>query len=66
MVVGFMLTAMMTIPPMIALKFFDADVGLIVLFPFVEFLFVGTFILFYCRIFWLHLEYAMTDRLDGH
>lgn len=66
MVVGFLLTAILTVPPMVVMKFFDVDIGLILAFPFIEFIFVGTFLMFYCRIVWLHLEYQMTDRLDGH
>jgi uncharacterized protein (DUF983 family) len=65
MVVGFLLTAMLTVPPMIALKIMNVDIRILLAFPFVEFLFLGTFLLFYCRILWLHLEFNMTRRLDG-
>jgi uncharacterized protein (DUF983 family) len=66
MAVGFLLTAMLTIPPTVLLKLLNVDIGLLVAFPFIEFIFVGSFLLFYCRILWLHLEYRLTDRLDGH
>ena len=66
MVVGFFLTALVTIPPTIGLKLLNVEVKLLIAFPLIEFIFVGTFIVFYCRIIWLHLEYRMTDRLDGH
>jgi uncharacterized protein (DUF983 family) len=65
MAVGYLLTAMVTIPPTIALKMLEVDIRLLVAFPLLEFLFVGTFVIFYCRILWLHLEYRMTNRLDG-
>lgn len=65
MVVGFLLTAIVTIPPMIVLKLLNVDIRLLIAFPFVEFLFVGTFLLFYCRILWLHAEYQMTKRLES-
>ncbi|MBY0471974.1 hypothetical protein K2X30_12480 [bacterium] len=66
MMVGFLLTAMVTVPPMVFLKFMGVDRSILILFPFLEFLFVGTLIFFYSRVFWLHLEYRMTHRLDGH
>lgn len=66
MAVGFLLTAMLTVPPMVALKLLDVDFRILVVFPLIEFVFVGTFILFYCRILWLHLEHRMTDRLGRH
>jgi uncharacterized protein (DUF983 family) len=66
MVVGFLLTAMVTVPPMVALKLLNVDMNILLAFPFVEFLFVGTFLMFYCRILWLHLEHRMTKRLDGN
>ena len=66
MFVGFLLTAMVTIPPTIILKILNVDINLLIAFPFIEFAFVGPFLLFYCRVLWLHLEYRVTDRLDGH
>lgn len=62
--VSFLLTAIFTIPPTIALKFFEVNLELLILFPFLEFLFLGTFLMFYCKIIWLHLEYTMTHQLD--
>ena len=61
--VSFLLTAIFTIPPTIALKFFEVDLEILIFFPFFEFLILGTFLMFYCKIIWLHLEYTMTDRL---
>src|SRR3954464_15772847 len=65
MVVGYLFTAVVTIPPMIALKLMAVDIRVLVAFPLVEFVFVGSFIVFYCRILWLHLEYETTRRLEG-
>jgi uncharacterized protein (DUF983 family) len=66
MAVSFLLTAILTVPPMIALKLLKVDLEVLLVFPFVEFIFVGTFLMFYSRILWLHLEYRLTGRLDGH
>ena len=65
MAVGFLLTAILTVPPTIALKVLGVDLNFVLIFPLLEFIFVGTFLLFYCRILWLHLEYRMTRKLDG-
>ena len=65
MAVGFLLTAVVTIPPTIILKILNVDIGLLIVFPIIEFIFVGTFLMFYSRILWLHLEYQMTKKLDG-
>jgi hypothetical protein len=64
MAISFLLTAILTVPPMIILKLMDAELEVLLAFPLVEFLFVGTFLMFYSRILWLHLEYKMTQGLD--
>ncbi len=66
MAAGFMLTAALTIPPTVALKFMNVEIGLLVAFPLLEFILVGSFLMIYCKIIWLHLEYRLTKRLDGH
>jgi uncharacterized protein (DUF983 family) len=66
MAVSFMLTAMLTVPPLIVLKLMGAEVGLLVAFPFIEFLFLGSFLMVYSRVCWLHLEYRMTTGLQGN
>ncbi len=63
--VGFLVTAVLTIPPTILLKLMKVDIELLVAFPFLEFLLIGPFILFYARVVWLHLAYQMSERLDG-
>ena len=65
MVVGFFLTAVLTIPPLIVMKALNVDIRILLAFPFVEFLFIGTFLMFYSRILWLHVEFRMTAGLDG-
>ena len=64
MVVGFFATAVLTIPPVIVLKFLDVELWVLLGFPFFEFIFVGSFLIFYCRILWLHLEYRITSQLE--
>jgi len=66
MCVGYLATATLTIPPTIALKVLKVDTSLLIAFPILEFLFVGTLLIIYSRIFWLHLEFQMSDRLDGN
>jgi uncharacterized protein (DUF983 family) len=65
MCIGFFISAMLIIPLMIVLKLLDVDMSVLLAAPFIEFAFVGTFLIFYARILWLHLEYSMTSRLDG-
>lgn len=65
MALSYLLTAMLTIPPMIALKLMNVDMRIVLAFPFVEFLFVGTLLTYYSRIFWLHLQHEAFDHLDG-
>lgn len=63
MMVSFLLTGLLTIPPMIALKVMEADLALLVAFPFIEFAFVGSFLLIYSRVVWLYIEHRMTAGL---
>ena len=65
MVVGYLFAAITTIPPLIIMKLLEVELEFLIAFPFIEFIFVGTFLMIYCRIVWLHLEYQMTDRLEG-
>jgi uncharacterized protein (DUF983 family) len=65
MMIAFLATAILTVPPMIALKVMKVDVAILVVFPFVEFLFVGTLLAFYSRVIWLHVEHSVTKKLDG-
>ncbi len=65
MAVSFLLTAMLTIPPMAMLKIMGAEMAVLIVFPFVEFAFIGTFLLFYSRVLWLHVAHRMSRRLDG-
>jgi uncharacterized protein (DUF983 family) len=64
MAISYLLTAMLTIPPMIVLKLTNVDTLVLIAFPLVEFIFLGSFLMVYSRVIWLHLEYRMTSRLD--
>jgi uncharacterized protein (DUF983 family) len=66
MMVGFLVAAILTIPPLIILKIMEVDIAILVAWPFVQYLFVGSFILYYSRIIWLHLEHRMTRGLENH
>ncbi len=50
---------------MIALKLMNVEIEILLGFPFVEFLFVGTFLTFYSKILWLHLEYRLSRSLES-
>lgn len=63
MMVSFLVTAMLTVPVVIVLKFSGAEVPVLVLAPFVEFAILGPILLYYARILWLYLEHSMTSRL---
>jgi uncharacterized protein (DUF983 family) len=65
MAVSFLLTAMFTVPPMIVLKLLNVPLAWLVAFPLIEFLFLGSFLIVYSRVVWLHLEYRMTTKLQG-
>jgi uncharacterized protein (DUF983 family) len=62
--ISFIVTALATVPPMIVLKVMNVDMAILFAFPLVEFIFVGSFLMFYSKILWLHLEYRMTKQLD--
>lgn len=64
MMVSFLFTAMVTVPPVIWLKIKDADPVLLFTFPLIEFAVVGSLLIRYSRVLWLHLEHTMTRRLD--
>ncbi|MFL5815102.1 MAG: DUF983 domain-containing protein [Bdellovibrionia bacterium] len=63
MMVSFLVTAMLTVPVVIVLKFAGAEVPVLVLTPFAEFAILGPILLYYARIIWLYLEHSMTNRL---
>jgi uncharacterized protein (DUF983 family) len=64
MMVGFLVAGALTIPPLIILKVLEVDIRILIAWPFVQYLILGTFILYYSRILWLHLEFTMTRRLE--
>jgi uncharacterized protein (DUF983 family) len=63
MMVSFLVTAMLTIPVVITLKFSGAEVSVLVIAPFLEFAILGPLLLYYARVIWLYLEHSMTTRL---
>lgn len=65
MMVSFLLTAMLTVPVVIVLKFSGAEVSTLVTAPFLEFAILGPILVYYSRIVWLYVEFSMTHRLDG-
>ncbi len=65
MMMGFLATAMLTIPPMIALKLAEAPLPLLLGFPFMEFAVLGPLLIVYMRVLWLHAEYHFSRRTDS-
>ena len=65
MMVSYLVTAALTIPIVIALKVSGASLTTLFVAPLVWYFFLRTFLLHYSRLFWLHVEYRMTSRLDG-
>lgn len=65
MMVSYLVTAMLTIPLIIALKIGGASTEALFLVPILFYAFLGMFLLRYARVLWLHLEYRMTARFDG-
>jgi uncharacterized protein (DUF983 family) len=65
MVVGFLLTDILIVPPLIVMKIMNVDIGILCTVPFIEFIFIGSFLMFYSRILWLHIEHKMTSGLEG-
>lgn len=61
---SFLITAVLTIPPMIFLKLMNADMKILLGFPFVEFIFLGSILMIYSKVFWLHLEYRITQKIE--
>jgi uncharacterized protein (DUF983 family) len=65
MVVGFLLTDILIVPPIIVMKIMNVDTDILVTVPFIEFAVIGTFLIFYSRVLWLHIEHKMTSNLEG-
>lgn len=63
--ISYVVTAALTIPPVVLLKYFGAENWMIVAFPFLEFILVGSFLFFYSRIIWLHLQFHALKRLNS-
>ena len=64
MSVSFLITAMLTVPPMAVLWLMKAPLWVIGIYPFLQFLFLGSFLIYYSRVIWLHLEYRLTQGLN--
>ena len=61
---GFLVSAILIIPPVIILKLWGVEASLLVIFPIIEFLVVAPLLMTYAKVLWLHLEYQTTRRLD--
>ncbi len=65
MMVSFLLTTFCTVPVLITLRVLNVEMIWLLITPLVEYIFLGTFLLVYSRVVWLHLEYRMTTHLHG-
>lgn len=65
MAVSFFVTGALTLPPMIALKWMNVDLAILLAYPFFQFSIVGPLLAVYSRVIWIHLEYRTLRALDG-
>jgi uncharacterized protein (DUF983 family) len=66
MMVSFMVSAFILVPTIILLKFSDVQPETMIIWPIAQFILVAPILIHYSRVLWLHVEYSITDRLDGH
>ncbi len=64
MMLGFMLTAMLTAPPLVALKLWGADDFVLVYYPFAQLVILGPVLMYYSKVIWVHLAYHASKRMD--
>lgn len=64
MMLGFMLAALFTVPPLIALKLWEADDFVLVYYPFAQLLILGPILIYYSKVVWVHLAYQASKRMD--
>ncbi|MGZ3686677.1 MAG: DUF983 domain-containing protein [Bdellovibrionota bacterium] len=64
MMVSYLVTAMLTVPVFIILKFSDAELPVLLGVPLLEYVFLCPLLMRYSRVLWRHVEFSMTTRLD--
>lgn len=64
MMLGFLVTAMLTAPPLVALKLWGADDFVLVYYPFVQLVILGPVLMYYAKVIWVHLAYHAGKRMD--
>lgn len=57
MMLSFVLTAILTIPPLIFLKVTGAEDRTLILYPFIQYLFLAPLLMYYTKIMWVHVGY---------
>ncbi|MBC7386272.1 MAG: DUF983 domain-containing protein [Cryobacterium sp.] len=65
MMLGFLVTSILTIPPVIYLKVSGADDAWVLGYPFVQYLILGPLLTYYAKILWLHLSYRSGAKMDS-
>jgi len=63
MMVGFLATSLLLVPPMITLKVLGVDDSIIIAFPFIQYGVIGPLLIYYAKVIWVHLAYRATQRL---
>lgn len=63
MMVGFLATSILLVPPMITMKVMGVDDSIIIAFPFIQYGVIGPLLIYYAKVIWVHLAYRATQRL---
>jgi uncharacterized protein (DUF983 family) len=66
MMISFFISAFFLVPTIILLKLSDVQPETMIIWPITQFLIVAPVLIHYSRVLWLHIEYSITERLDGH
>ena len=64
MMVAYVMTGVLTIPTLILLKIFGAELNLLLGLPLLQYVLMAPILLRYSRIIWIHAEYSTSRRLD--
>ncbi|RYZ62136.1 MAG: DUF983 domain-containing protein, partial [Proteobacteria bacterium] len=64
MMVGFLVTSLLTVPPMIILKLMNVDDAMIIAYPFIQYAVLGPLLIYYAKVLWVHIAYRATNRLQ--
>jgi uncharacterized protein (DUF983 family) len=64
MMVGFLATTILTVPPMIVMKVMGVEDGILLSYPFFQYLVLGPLLIHYAKVIWVHIGYRATQKMD--